>query len=412
MIATAQHAAGAHQGPGAFVYFATIAAGGGHVATANALAEAVREVRGGAARTDVVDVMKEFGFGGLDARHKESWRRLLKRPWLVRAGQRVMDAAPALVRASQNAFLASFARVAAERLNALAPDLVVANHGWLATSLTLARRKYGLVPPVLVFATEPFDASALWAEPHVDAYLAPSAAAAADLTRFGVPQERLRVVGYPVRAPFLSPPTREAARERLTLGDEFVCLLSLGAEGVSSDALTTVDTLLARGATVLAVAGRNAALKDALDARARTSARLRPFGFTNEMPALLAAADVMVGKAGPASVMEALAVGTPVVVTGYAGLNERRVTRFVVSRGVGSHAPGPGGVAAALAPWEDPARRADAREVTRSLDFAGMSARAAGAVLTYATTGALPTTTAAPLRPFEAVTAESLRKRV
>ena len=52
----------------------------------------------------------------------------------------------------------------------------------------------------------------------------------------------------------------------------------------------------------------------------------------------LAAADVFVGKAGPASVYEALAVGRPVLLTGYAGLNERGVLRFVLREGLGSYA--------------------------------------------------------------------------
>src|SRR3712207_7972196 len=45
--------------------------------------------------------------------------------------------------------------------------------------------------------------------------------------------------------------------------------------------------------------------------------------------------DVFVGKAGPSSVYEALAVGRPVLASGYAGLNELGVVRFIESRGLG-----------------------------------------------------------------------------
>ena len=60
-------------------------------------------------------------------------------------------------------------------------------------------------------------------------------------------------------------------------------------------------------------------------------------GYTQDMASYLAAADVFVGKAGPASVYEALAVGRPVILTGYAGLNEKGVLRFVVRNGLGRH---------------------------------------------------------------------------
>src|SRR5690606_20945814 len=60
------------------VLFATIAAGGGHVATANAMAEELHRLHPGAVSTRVSDVMAEFGFEKLDKRHKESWREMLK----------------------------------------------------------------------------------------------------------------------------------------------------------------------------------------------------------------------------------------------------------------------------------------------------------------------------------------------
>ena len=55
------------------------------------------------------------------------------------------------------------------------------------------------------------------------------------------------------------------------------------------------------------------------------------------MATYLAASDVFVGKAGPASVYEAVVVGRPALVTGYAGLNEVGVARLVEERGLGRY---------------------------------------------------------------------------
>lgn len=359
------------------VLLATIAAGGGHVATARAMAEAVAAAAGGALAPRVVDVMAEHA-PRLDARHKAGWRAMLARPRLVRAAQAALDAAPAVSRAVQGAVLRGFTRRVTAALDAAPPALVVVNHGWLATAFTEARLRHGLRSRVVVFATEPFDASALWSAPGAETVLAPSAAAKGDLVRLGVPPAAVHVAGYPVARRFHEPPDREAARRELGLGDGFVVLVSLGAEGVAGDEVAEAVLAMARGgAAVLCATGRNGALaarlRSAADAAGLTE-RVRVLGFVERMEVPLAACDLMVGKAGPASTMEALAVGRPVVTASYAGLNERAVVRFLASRGLGEHAGSFAALPAVVAAWrDDPARLAAARASAAALDFGGMS---------------------------------------
>jgi len=405
------HSEEADPNPAPFsVLFATIAAGGGHVATASAMAEGLEHLHPRSVSTRVSDVMAEFGFEKLDARHKESWRKMLKRPRLVRMGQRLTDAAPALTRAAQNALLNDFAKAASQRIDALDTDLVVANHGWLATALTLARRRHGMRTRVLVFATEPFDASALWAEPQAEWVVAPTSAAKESLVRMGVAADRVAVLGYPVSRAFTEAPDQQAARAALGLEPGLTCLVSLGAEGLAGEALPLTEALLAMEVQVIAVAGRNAELKTALDRLAEDRSRLRAVGFTDRMPTLLAASDLLVGKAGPASTMEALAVGRPVIATAYAGLNEERVVRFLQTRQLGSYAPSVAALRTEVASWADPVRRSQASSTARALDFAGMSTRVAAyiaAVARSADAGSVPQATE-PTGSFETTGAREL----
>lgn len=401
-------------GAGREVLLATIAAGGGHVATARAMAEAVEEASGGELRARVVDVMAEHA-PRLDARHKAGWRALLARPRLVRASQRAMDAAPAVSRAVQNAVLRGFTHRVTAALNARPPALVVVNHGWLATAFTEARRRHGLASRVVVFATEPFDASALWSAPGAETVLAPSAAAAEDLVRLGVPRGVVYVAGYPVARRFYRPPAQEEARRELGLGPGFVVLVSLGAEGVAGEDATSAVVALARGgATVLCVTGRNEALAARLGAAARAAGlaeRVRVLGFVERMEVPLAACDLMVGKAGPASTMEALAVGRPVVTASYAGLNERAVVRFLRSRGLGRHAGSFAALPEVVAAWrDDPARVAAARAAAAALDFGGMSAGVGRFLSRLALTGDEDPTLLAP-GALAAVDRASLREQ-
>jgi UDP-N-acetylglucosamine:LPS N-acetylglucosamine transferase len=368
------------------ILFATIAAGGGHVATAQAMAEALARHFPGRFETRVSDYMAELGLTGPDRRHKAFWRWALRHPHLVRAGQHAIDFAPRLTRGVHDVMLRDLAKAAADHLAREAYDLVVANHGWLTVALTRAQRRHGLATRVLSFETEPLDASALWAEPRAEHFVAPSKAARNDLLRFGIARERIDVVGYPVRQAFLDPPTCDAARAELGLEERFTVLVSLGGEGVSGDLRPLFEPLLGEGAQIVVMTGRNSSLKDRLAPFARQGVRVE--GFTERMAWFLAAADVVLGKAGPASVFEALAVGRPFVATAYTALNERAVVRFLETRALGSYAPQPADAVRRVLAFRETATAEAAAARAAALDLAGMTERLARYIAAYAETGA------------------------
>jgi UDP-N-acetylglucosamine:LPS N-acetylglucosamine transferase len=319
--------------------FATIAAGGGHVASARAMAQAVERLFPDRFEIRISDFMREVGEESFDRRHKAMWRWALRYPQAARFGQRVIDALPRPSMRVQRRLLRSFARKAATSLARDPVDLVVSNHGLVTTGLALAQRHQGLDLPALTFATEPHAISAYWADPWADLILVPTEEARRSLLRMGVPACRLEVVGYPVQQAFLEAWDQADARRQLGLEDRFTCLVSLGGEGVSARPAALVEALRAEPAApqVVVICGRNAALRDEL--RALRLPGLRVEGYVEGMAAYLAACDVVIGKAGPASVYEALAVGRPVLVTGYAGLNERGVVRFLEQRSLGRLVP-------------------------------------------------------------------------
>lgn len=315
--------------------FATIAAGGGHVASARAMAEAVESVAPGRLELRISDFMHEVGAAGFDRRHKAMWRWALRYPQAARIGQRAIDALPGLAMRVQRRLLMPFALQAATYLRDDPVDLIVSNHGLLTTGLALAQRRHGLEVPVLTFATEPHAISAYWADPWADHVLVPTEETLQTLQRMGVPASMLEVVGYPVQQAFLAPWDKAAARQQVGLEDRFTCLVSLGGEGVTTRPNSLIESLRMEppAPQVVVICGRNTALRDEL--RAGQLPGMRVEGYVDNMAAFLAASDVVVGKAGPASVYEALAVGRPVLVTGYAGLNERGVVRFLEQHSLG-----------------------------------------------------------------------------
>ena len=374
--------------PHAKVFFATIAAGGGHVATAQAMAAAVQTQRPGLVTTAVSDYMREVGRHSaaverFDRRHKELWKRALRFPLSARLGQRLIDALPHLTVTVQRRFLAQFAAAAAADLKVRRPSLVVSNHGLLTTGLAFAKRVYGLNVPVLTFATETHNISAYWADPEADHVLVPNRGVLADLQRLGVPAAKMTVVGYPVQQAFLQAPSREAARAHLGLSERFTVLVSLGGEGIGGDPLATVRALSAARpqAQIVVMCGRNETLKRRVAALG--AANLRVEGFSDDMAVFLAASDVVVGKAGPASVYETLAVGRPLLVTSYAGLNEKGVTRFVGEQGLGRYVPTTDALLRGVAFYETPQRAREVAELCRQLDLKTQTDAVAQAILSY-----------------------------
>ena len=379
--------AGEHRRP--TILFATIAAGGGHVAGAWAMAESVERHYPGRFELRVSDYMKDLGITGLDRFHKDSWRRALRYPILARVGQRVIDAFPRLTISVQRRILRGFARAAAADLGEDPPLLIVSNHGLITTGLAEAKRIGGLEVRVLTFATEPFNISAYWGDPRADRVLVASEESRRNLLRFGVPAGKMTVIGRPVRQAFLNAPAKDEARARLGLEDRFTCLVSFGGEGLGRNPRASILGLLETDLPlqVVAITGRNEALKEEL--KALGAERLRVEGFVDNLAEYLAASDVFVGKAGPSSVYEALAVGRPVLASGYAGLNELGVVRFIESRGLGHHVRTTAALAREVRRYAgDPGLLREVARRCRELDLASSTERFAHHIVGYARSGA------------------------
>jgi UDP-N-acetylglucosamine:LPS N-acetylglucosamine transferase len=119
-------------------------------------------------------------------------------------------------------------------------------------------------------------------------------------------------VPSPVRPGFLDPPSQEQARAGLGLdGHDRVVLVLSGAWGLGPLAQAAAG-LADAGVQVRAVAGRNAKLESRLRAAAASRARLSVFGYTEQIPALMAAADLVITSSGDTSA-EARTVGRPLL---------------------------------------------------------------------------------------------------
>lgn len=162
----------------------------------------------------------------------------------------------------------------------------------------------------VVVLTDSF-AHRMWVHEMTDLFLVTSTAAAESVRRYW-PEARVRVVLSPVRRGFYHPPPAADARRSLGVPPDRPCVLLMsGAWGIGPlDA--AAEALAADGNAVLAVAGAN----ESLEHRLRDIAHHRPeviaFGYTDRVPELMAACDVVVTSSGD-TCREARTVGRSII---------------------------------------------------------------------------------------------------
>jgi UDP-N-acetylglucosamine:LPS N-acetylglucosamine transferase len=212
-------------------------------------------------------------------------------------------------------------------------DVVVSTYPLSSLVLGNMRKKRWLKIPVMTYLTD-FAVHPLWVHPHVDVHLATSEFAAATARERG--GEDARAPGPLVADRFRTVPESDRAATRAALGltdGQRAILVVAGSWGVG-DISGTYDAICAAGDFhPVVVCARDEKLKADLESRGRGTI----LGWTNDMPTLMAATDVMVENAGGLTANEAFAVGLPVVtflpIAGHGrdnaeGMSELGVTRY------------------------------------------------------------------------------------
>lgn len=137
----------------------------------------------------------------------------------------------------------------------------------------------------------------MWVRPGVDLYVVCSSLAANTVRRYD-PRARIVAVPPPVRPAFFDAPDQIAARSALGIPFDARCaLLMAGGWGLGPLA-ESATSLADAGYHVLAVAGTNARLLRRLEQAADDDDRVHPFGFTDRVPELMAAADAVITTPG------------------------------------------------------------------------------------------------------------------
>jgi 1,2-diacylglycerol 3-beta-galactosyltransferase len=332
--------------------------GGGHRSAAEAIIEAVGLEYGDQVTTEMVDIFKTYAPRPLN-RVPDWYPLMVKAPGLWGAGFKITDG-----RARARALTATFWPVAARTARKLIQnhpsDLIVTVHPLGSTFILKALGKDR--PPFITVVTDMVTTHTLWFDRRSDLICVPTESARQKAIEYTMLPEKVIVVGQPIAARYCIPAGNKAElREKLGWPqDKFTIVVVGGGDGMGPLA-QTVRAIANSGLDVAlaVVAGRNERLRHSLEEmKSAWKVPTTIYGFTRDMPDFMRAADVLVTKAGPGTIAEALNAHLPIIL--YArlpGQEDGNVT-FVRETGSGVWAPTPQRVVATLRRWlENPEER-------------------------------------------------------
>jgi processive 1,2-diacylglycerol beta-glucosyltransferase len=253
------------------------------------------------------------------------WRRLFER----RQRRRHRSTAPHWV----------FRRGCAEvlrQLKVFAPQLVIATEIGAAEIAALGRREGWFNAPVLAVQTD-FHTEPPWVQREIDIYCVASEEAKTQLITWGVSPNRVLLSGIPIDPAFALAFDKSELHRAFGLDSRRPVVLVMGGGWgpMPLDEIVRSLELCGLPLQVLAVSGHDQSMRARLESmRGRIALDLHIFGWTETIPELMAAADVLITKPGGMTAAEALAIGLPMILTHPIPGPEERHVRYLEQRGV------------------------------------------------------------------------------
>jgi processive 1,2-diacylglycerol beta-glucosyltransferase len=328
---------GVREGRGKRVLILTASAGSGHNAAAAVLdhhARAAPEVE----EVQTLDVLELTG---------DLYRRLYDDAYF-----RLVNAMPWVVGWSYDSRDAPFSHrdplwlwdqlnttEVARAIQSYEPDIVISTHFLPARVVSLLRSRTQIHSTTSVVTTD-YDFQGLWLSVPFNRFFVARDETKAHMVEIGLPADRITVSGIPVRAIFGEPVDPAAVLARYQLRrDVPTLLISAGAAGGQYAHAVVAQTLRMRNSfQAVVVCGRNEQLKADMTALVADGAeRYRVLGYTTDMPDLMRASTLFVGKPGGLSSSECMAAGLPMVLVNPIPGQEVRNSYFLLEEGAAVH---------------------------------------------------------------------------
>ncbi len=204
------------------------------------------------------------------------------------------------------------------------PSAIIATEVGCGEIAALIKRDLNLDIPLIAVNVN-YDADRAWIQPETDLFCLANESLVKPFEGLGATCEQLNAWGVPMHPDFFEADSHGRAEARLNISKQFdldaskpLVVVAGGGEGMGKIE-SIVSRILGRPAgqipQTVVLTGRNKLLKKKCESLAKTNenkARLRVLGWTEQVPELFRAADVLISKLGN-TFDEAIACGLPII---------------------------------------------------------------------------------------------------
>ena len=215
-------------------------------------------------------------------------------------------------------------------------DIIVTPHLFPAQTLTYMKEKNLLSQKIVAIETD-YTCIPFWEETDCDYYIIPHYELIDEFAAKGIPRERLKPYGIPVRPAFSDKSDRQKARVRCRIPKHAqVYLIMSGSMGFGKIQLFVAELLRTRkpGEYVVVICGNNRRLQKILLAEFGKQEGVQILGYTEKIADFMAATDVLFTKPGGLTTTEAAVKGIPIVHTRPIPGCETKNLAFYTERGL------------------------------------------------------------------------------
>jgi processive 1,2-diacylglycerol beta-glucosyltransferase len=203
-------------------------------------------------------------------------------------------------------------------LDEVKPDIILSVHPNFNGSILNILKKQQINIPFITLIADLVNIYPLWADKRADYIISPTIEARDKCISYGIPVEKIKVLGFPVRSRFYRKSQNLKRNFNMNQEKPLTCLIMSGGEGVGNMKKIAENLLDHFHCTIKIVAGRNAKLKDSLEQslKGKYGDKVEIFGFTKNIQDLMFSSDIAFTRGSPNVMFEAIATNTPIVITG------------------------------------------------------------------------------------------------
>lgn len=300
-------------------------AGGGHVSAARSLSQTFAKLYPNQYQVAVVDILKASGVrpfvNSFEIYKKVNEKRLYEFIYNI-VGFITSSAIGYFV--YKQYVIAKLYRVVKRIVNSYNPDLVIANNS-IITPLIEAMKREGAHFKTAVLVTDIVRIFRGWADRYADLLISPTRQATRKLIRYGVHPRKIRSPLFPINPQLANFRSREEVLKELGLKTEGLKTILITSGGFGVLALEHALDKLAQDARLqlIVLAGRIEDFRQKLSERYQNNPRIKILGFVENIQDYYNACDIVVGKPGPATIIEAELFQKKTVLTKRIGIQEK-----------------------------------------------------------------------------------------